>query len=179
MQLLEKNEIAQMIGNLGLFHQVKLMNKLSYISGVEPFDRLVQEKKTFSPKLTTNLLMRKGGLEIQISNGSQQFYAAIPFQNLNDIVLEDKEQILLRKERSVLGKAMLRGNLLDPLGRLQNIFTDLIPHKGGIKAPDLYLSFSFQDDNNCNRMIILSCMYKNKLHVSNFLCSHLCEYYKV
>jgi hypothetical protein len=169
MNTLKTNEELDIeLGKANVWIPQELTSKLDYISGIEEFDNF---KENTSVKPSINLTVRPNGLEISMIKlkGFKLLHAKIGLSNsfLKSIILEDKDQIFEKKEKSVIGRAIVGGILLGPLGAIIGGTSGIGEKEQKAKMPDLFLTIVF-DNNGEEYFINFSLSYKRKNDVVFF-----------
>lgn len=109
----EENELKDMIG-VGDFFQIR---GGSYMGGVDEIDTLMEQNKTLSPDI--NFRMHSEGISIAFTFGVfESRYLAIPYKKITTWTIEEEDEIIKKVDKSVIGRALLGGLLLGPLGAM-------------------------------------------------------------
>jgi len=89
---------------------------LSYLSGIDVFNTV----RDANPKLPAHfdIIMRKDGIELAMMYGFKSTSVGIALSDIMAVELKLPEEIVTEKERSVLGRAVIGGVLLGPVGML-------------------------------------------------------------
>jgi hypothetical protein len=173
MKILKSDEVDSILGKNSFFKQAPaITQKIEYVSGVDCYDDLIDPSLVFKAIRLMNLAAKPNGLLLQLTQGFKNYYVALTNDEIKSIHLEDKEQVYSKKERSVVGRAIVGGLVLGPLGAVVGAASGL---KDGVKKgemPDLLLSITKHDDS----IVVLSCKYKHKIDVHNFLLKNFKQY---
>src|SRR5258708_21762479 len=118
MKLQSKEEISSVLGKYGLFESVKykLLNKIGYLGGVQNFDLKLASKKRNEYFLTFEA--RPNGLEIVVTITFVNYRIGILNDYIEFFVIEPQQQIIDKKDKSIVGRALLGGVLLGPVGAI-------------------------------------------------------------
>ena len=180
MELLTKKELNEKLGKPNIWMPKKTINLFYYLGGVESFDDKIDAKSIFSVPNIADFEIRSQGLVIKIMDKFKQHRIGIEYNKIVSINLEDKEQIYEKKEKSVVGRAVVGGLLLGPLGALVGGMTGL---KDGIKKgdmPDLVLSIEIgKNENDIEKMIMFSCKYDKRTDVIQFFKKNMTDKFSV
>ncbi len=177
MQLIHKNQLDDFLGKRG-FSRKQLVGKLTYASGIPEIDDILGGKSFIDIPCLVNIVKRENGIEIGIMRNFRRYFTGIQFESLIQIALEDKNQIVERKEKSVIGRALLGGLVLGPVGAVIGGMTGLKDTKK-IILPDLILSIRHKIIEGIEEMLLLTCAYKNKKSVERFFRKNFAKYYNV
>jgi hypothetical protein len=169
--ILTKNQLDSQLGHKSKWFP-KILTGLSYISGLDFFDEIVSNKNDRWTKTSEiiNIHSRPNGIEIEILQNFKYNSIGINLENISAISLEDKEQMFEQAEKSVIGRAIIGGILLGPAGAIVGGISGVGSKEIKAKMPDLLLVLQFASGN---APIVLSCEYKKRSEVVNFLKKHL------
>lgn len=152
-----------------------LASKTNYLSGINEFDEFIENSKI---KPLTNLTIRPHGLEIYLRRlqGLKlvEVNIGLKFDDIISINIEDKEQIFEKKEKSIVGRALIGGLLLGPVGAIVGGMSGLGEKEQKAKMPDILIIISYME-NNSEENLLLSCNYNDKNQVIDFMKKHLAE----
>ena len=177
MKLLTKVDLDSTLGKESFWLPIRLVGDATYVSGVEAFDEIIDQKKsTLDLPQLVNLMVRPNGLEIQMMKGFKHYSVAIVKEEIQEISLEDKEQIFEQQEKSVIGRAIAGGLLAGPVGAIVGGMSGIGAKEVKAKMPDLLLSIQIKSQE---APIILACKYKNREKVDSFLKKNFTEVYTV
>ncbi|MAX81735.1 MAG: hypothetical protein CL843_16355 [Crocinitomicaceae bacterium] len=177
MELLTEKELTTELGKSGLFNTKKLAGQLHYIGGIQSLDEVIGEINFQVPNIC-NLEIKPKGLAFSVMHKFKTFRVAIPQEQITSITLEDKEQIFEKKEKSIIGRAIVGGVLLGGVGAVIGGLSGL---KDGVKKaemPDLLLSIELTNGSQ-KQVVVCSCKYKDKTKVIQFLESNFKEVFNV
>jgi len=174
MKCLTKDEANEEFGTLSFFQKngtQTLIAKIEYFCGVDLFD----ENKLFSSPVV--LYMRPKGLIIS-SLMKSKIQIGILDENINYIVIEHKENIVGKKDKSIIGRAVIGGVLLGPLGAIIGGMSGIGEKEIKSKAiPDNIVSISYKD-NLTDKIMSFSLSTKNFKATEEYFIRHYKNKYK-
>lgn len=115
MNFVEKSNLEAIIGKASFWNPKQVVNACEYVGGVPDLDLLIVEKDYFKARPLINFKHHEHGLEISFMFALKLYFLAIPNSSIESIVLE-KGGVIDVEERSVIGRAIVGGLLLGPLG---------------------------------------------------------------
>lgn len=115
MNFVEKSSLEAYIGKASFWNPKQVVNACEYVGGVFEIDSLIVEKDYFKARPLINFKHHEHGLEISLMFAFKFYYLAIPNTSIESIILE-KGDVIDVEERSVIGRAIVGGLLLGPLG---------------------------------------------------------------
>ncbi|NPV51659.1 MAG: hypothetical protein HPY60_10770 [Candidatus Methanofastidiosum sp.] len=168
MKLLDKNELKSNLGKENFWMPKRLVGKLSYISGIEPFDKLLGGKLFTEVIAVINLSYRTLGLQIEMMKNFKTYNTGITEGKIISIHLEDKEQLYEMKDKSVIGRAVIGGLILGPVGAIIGGMTGIGKKEVKSNMPEMILSISYESDDKEKNIILFSCKHKDRESVEMF-----------
>ncbi len=149
-EILDK-EIKETYGRVGFFSGTsKRLFELKLIGGEEFLENNLK-KGIGGTKLE---ILKNGSLEI--NTGSYHTSAVLDIEDLISITIEEQESVYEKKEKSIIGRALIGGLLLGPVGAVVGGMTGI--GKKTIKLsdlPDYLVSFKIYDRSLEKEKIIL------------------------
>ena len=167
MKILSKIELNSFLGKESMWVREILVDKVSYISGIPPFDKLLDGKLFTEVVALINFRCRPNGLQIQMMKGLKYHSVGILKKNILSINLEDKIQLYEQKEKSVIGRAVIGGLILGPVGAIVGGMTGMGKKEVKSNMPDLILSVSYKESDQ-EKIVLFSCAYKSRKAVEQF-----------
>ena len=172
-------EIDDLIGKANFWNPIRTVNLFHYVGGVEEFDEHIDPNSYWKAPNIADIEVRPNGLVLKMMHKFKIYKVAIKNNDLLTITLEDKEQIKVNKERSVVGRAVLGGILFGPVGAIVGGMTGLKQTIISAEMPDLLLTFSLGSNiENMEKAIIFSCKYKDKVKAYEFLSKNMPSKFK-
>lgn len=115
MDLVDKKELEPTIGKADFWNPKQIVGLCQYVGGISAVDSLNDAQGFFKAPPLFNFKVHEHGLEMSIMIGMKLRYVAIPTSAIESVELEIGGTIDI-EERSVIGRAVLGGLLLGPLG---------------------------------------------------------------
>jgi hypothetical protein len=117
MNLTDKGNLDAVIGKANFWNPKQIVGVCEYVGGIPEVDKLLDAKSFFNSPPLINFKVHKTGLEMSLMVGFKQSFVAIPLPSLESVILE-QGGIIDVEERSVIGRAVVGGLLLGPLGAI-------------------------------------------------------------
>lgn len=149
MKTITTEQQDNLVGEGSFWFPKRAPGTLTYLHGADGFDEIRADTAVKSP---FNLNLRPGGLAISIMHQFKKHYLAIPFAHLKSVSLETPAAILSKKEKSVVGRAVLGGVLLGPVGALVGGLSGLKEGTTVTKQPSL-LTIVATDDGELTYLV--------------------------
>jgi hypothetical protein len=115
MNLIEKKDLESAIGKADFWNPKQIAGICEYVGGLDDIDTLTDAQTYFKSPPLVSFKVHERGVEVAIITGFKIRYYAIPLNELLSVELEIGGTIDIQ-ERSVVGRAILGGLLLGPLG---------------------------------------------------------------
>lgn len=176
MQLLSKKDLVTKFGKTSMWGAKVNFASNTYIEGLPAFDQILEAGKN-NLMLSKNFtfIWRPKGLELNTSYGLGKYhYFGLTYNEIKSVSLENPEQIYEKKEKSVLGRAIIGGLLLGPAGAIVGGMTGL---KDGVKKsemPELLLTIDCVVDGS-DILLIFSTPFRHKQKQIDFFKNTLKE----
>ncbi|SFE85694.1 hypothetical protein [Thermoflexibacter ruber] len=115
MKILSTEDLNDNLGKENFWTPKRLVNKVSYISGIESFDTLLDGKLFTEVVALINLRYRPLGLQIEMMKGFKHYSVGIKEKDILSINVEDTEQLYELKDKSIIGRAIVGGLIMGPV----------------------------------------------------------------
>ncbi len=173
MRTYTKEEVKTTFGEYGVFSQKKLVGKMGYLIGVPPFD---DAKLLSTPKkgALNNVHVLPFGLTIEALKGFSYIRIGFPMDSIEYFVIEPQQVILEKKEKSVVGRAVVGGLLLGPVGALVGGMSGMGTKEVKVNndLPDNIVTMGYRESGE-SKQIVFALENKNLKEVTAFLEQHL------
>jgi len=168
MEILSKEALNNAIGKQSLWKsEISLICKLDYIRGIKGFDNLLNGKTIKEYGAVIHLIQHPKGLEIKLAESFNSNSAGLLFLNIKEVIIENKKSILVNKDRSIIGRAILGGLLMGPAGAIVGGLTGMKPAKKSL-VPDSIVLITYIENGNSEEQIFFSCKNEDTREVIDF-----------
>jgi Short C-terminal domain len=175
MTVKSKDEIVSQLGKYGILEAAdkRLLNKVGYLGGVPAFDEKLANKKRGEYLL--NFEIRPKGLEIKVDYVFTSTRIGLFPEQIDFFVIEPQKQIVEKKGKSIVGRALVGGILLGPVGAIVGGMTGIGNKDVRVTQVDNILSIKLNDPDT-----ILTFSVDNKYYndVESYLQKFFKEKYK-
>jgi hypothetical protein len=117
MNLTDKDNLDAVIGKASFWKPKVLIGACEYVGGILEVSQKLEANSFFKAPPLINFSVRENGLEVMLAIGFSRSYVAIPAPSIESVILELGGTIDV-EERSVVGRALVGGLLLGPLGAI-------------------------------------------------------------
>jgi len=180
MNILEKNQIDEMLGKYGFWNVKKDYSEdMQYLGGIPSIDKLIEDKKIDTKSAFVTLELRPKGLSLSLFYGLGKAEIGFYIDKLNFWTIEQQEEVVSKKSKSVIGRALLGGILLGPVGAVVGGMTGIGEKETKISASgiDNIVSISYSENDN-ETITLLNCSNKKVKNVFEYLKRNFGEKYK-
>ena len=167
MKILDKAELNKYLEKESTWTPKRLVSKLAYVSGITPFDELLNGKLFTEVVAQINLRFRPKGLQLEIMKGIKYYSVGILESDILSINLEGQNQLFEQKNKSVIGRAIVGGLILGPVGAIVGGMTGIGQKQVATNMPENLLSISFSE-NGEEKIILFSCKNKHRKDVETY-----------
>lgn len=170
MKTLTKTELQKQIGKKNFWNPKQTVNLCHYVAGIEGFDEKLDDTNTSKVLNIADFEIHSDGLAIKMMNKFKQSRVGVQDKRIIAITLENEKQIYEHKEKSVVGRAVVGGLLLGPIGAIVGGMTGLKDGQKKVKMPDLILSIEIgeNEDVDVERVLMFSLKFKSKDKINKF-----------
>jgi hypothetical protein len=119
MEPVLKYIVSEKLGKYGAFSFKggHTHNTLAYLNGIEYIDRLVASKEGSTHMGICKLTSRPNGVELEVLKGFNSYDCfALPFTEIQSWSIIKQERFTTSESKSVIGRALIGGLLLGPVG---------------------------------------------------------------
>lgn len=175
MLVIPEKDLNEILGKPGFWTPTQLVGSLDYQYGIEVFDEVKAASPSSLPN-PLNLKLRPNGLELSMMHKFKMRAVGLSFDDIVAIELEQPETIVIKKERSVIGRAVLGGVLLGPVGAIIGGMTGLQP---GQQSQTPAALFTLQTEHaGVSSFFVATVEAKHRAQVETFLQKHLMRFLK-
>ena len=177
MKEYKKDELNVAFGKKKLMSWT-LSGKVNYIGDIDFINTYVESKK-ITGKEIINFLQYPDGFVMEFFWNFSTIRLGIDLQSINYFVIEHQEQVVVQKNKSVIGRAILGGALFGELGAIVGGASGIGSKNVQLSDfPDNILTISFTE-NGKNDYLIFSVKNKNYKDVEKFFKSAFPKLYKM
>ena len=141
MHTIDKANLTAQLGKGSFWFPIRLTD-LTYCYGIDVLDQVRQAQPSTIPAPLT-ITCRPAGLELSILHKFSQHTVGLAYADLRRVAVEVPEEVVEQRERSVIGRAVLGGLLLGPLGAVIGGMSGLKPGSR-ISAGDALLTIEVE-----------------------------------
>jgi len=176
MKSVSKEELKSTLGAYGMFGKPKHLtfnSDTKYICGIKELDEKY-DKGELDYKVSNIIALEKrpNGIELSLMYGFGKTRFALLEQDINSWSIEKKEKLVEEKSKSVMGRAVIGGLLLGPLGAVVGAISGVGTKRieSALEGVENIIHLSV---NNNETQILLSFKDKKAKSVSSFLKSNI------
>lgn len=167
MKILNNSELNKYLEKESTWSPKRLIGKLTYVSGIEPFDELLDGKPFTEIISQINMRFRPKGFQFDILKGFKFHTVGILESDILSINLESQNQLFEQKNKSVIGRAILGGLILGPVGAIIGGMTGIGNEQVATSTLENLLSISFLE-NGQEKIMLFSCKNGHKKDVESY-----------
>jgi hypothetical protein len=179
MKILTDEEIDRNFGTENFLDPRRLeVPSLKYAGGIKSINEMLKHcdpnkclSQNILDKSNCSIHLTEKGLIITITTGWSKFKTGIHLEDINSWVIENQEEIIAKKYKSIVGRALLGGLLnlphMDPVGLEVGKITD--SGNKNVQYNILVCSIKGKNEGENEVMIFFSCQNKDLEIVHNFL----------
>ncbi len=163
MEIINSTAIHSIIGKpVSEYNNFTKLMCTQYAGGIEAFDTIINPESIFSKNIPTNIMEHYKGIEISIMHKFKLHRVPILFDQIVSAVVESKEEIIEKKERSVLGRSLIGGLVLGPMGAIIAGMTGLKTTDKLTYSPDIILTIVCKTSDEQERLLMFTCKQIDK-----------------
>ncbi len=184
MQIIDKNQLNDELGKFGMWSGKAgnaIISEVKYLGGIPDFDELVEKGKIdISVSNGISFEVRPKGLEVYIMSGFTSYRIGLLDEGINFWAFEPQKRLTEKKSKSILGRALVGGLLLGPVGAIVGGMTGIGDKESikSLKGIDNLLLISYTDENNKEYMLVFDCSNKKSKKVLDFFNKNYPKKYK-
>lgn len=171
MNILDKNQLDEKFGKFGMWSGKAgnaIIGEMQYLGGIPEIDQLIENKKIDPKVANVSLEMRPKGVEVYLMHGFNKTRVGLYSEKLNFWTIEQQQEVVAKKSKSVIGRALLGGVLLGPVGAVVGGMTGIGDKTVKVSDVDNIISISYSQ-NDKDTIILFSCSNKKVKKIYEYL----------
>lgn len=165
MKTIPKDQIESTLGKNGFAWFPKKISLLRYIQGIPELDAL-QESQPAIGKRELEITALPHGFEFSAKHNSKSIVVGISYTDVKQAAVENPEDIVTKKDRSVIGRAVVGGLLLGPVGAIVGGMSGLQEGKK-VESTDIIITLRVEQDAQ-EYFIVATVAKKYKILIDKF-----------
>jgi hypothetical protein len=170
MEILDKKTINDKFGSYGMFSGKggnALLNEVIYLGGIPSLDSIIEKNKVTSKGIYFEI--RPKGLEILMLNGFSTYRFGLYDEGINYWAFEAQKKITEKKSKSIIGRALVGGLILGPVGAIVGGMTGIGDKEKSksLSGIDNILSISYTE-NDIEYILLFECSDKKTKKVMEY-----------
>lgn len=184
MQIIDKNQLNAKLGKFGMWSGKAgnvIISEVKYLGGIPDFDELIENGKIdLSVTNGISFEVRPKGLEVYLISGFTNYRIGLLDEGINFWAFEPQKRLTEKKSKSIVGRALVGGLLLGPVGAIVGGMTGIGDKElsKSLKGIDNLLSISYTEKNDKEYLLVFDCSDKKSKKVLDFFNKNYPERYK-
>ena len=180
MKILEKKQLDNEFGKFTMWSGKAgnaIIGEMAYLGGIPEIDQLIENNKIEPENSYVSMEMRPKGVEINLTQGFKKTRIGLYNESFQYWTIEQQQEVVAKKSKSVVGRALLGGVLLGPVGAVVGGMTGIGDKEINASNVDNIISFLYSEKDN-DILILFSCSNKQIKKVLEFLKKNFGDKYK-
>ena len=158
-----------------------IVSQVKYLGGIPGYDQLI-ERGTLKLSLSNEITFatRPKGLEVYLIRGFEKLRVGLFSSRINYWAFEPQKKLIEKKSKSIVGRALVGGILLGPVGAIVGGMTGLGDKEvsASINGCDNVLSISYTHTDEKEYLLVFDCSDKKAKNVLGFFNRNFSDKYK-
>lgn len=170
MEVLDKKTINDKLGSFGMFSGKagnSLLYEVNYLGGIQSLDSLIEKINITTKGIFFDV--RPKGLELLMSYGFSSYRFGLFDEGINYWAFEAQKKITEKKSKSIIGRALVGGLILGPVGAIVGGMTGIGDKEKSksLSGIDNILSISYTE-NDKEYNLLFECSDKKAKKVFDY-----------
>lgn len=171
MKKYDKNQIDELFGKNPFFRKTKFpfLNDVKYLGGIQVFD----DGNIKIPASGVYFEAHPRGLQVYVITGFGKIRTGFFYEDFKSFVIESQESIYSSKSKSVVGRALIGGLLLGPVGAIVGGISGVGDKQvKNENTPENILTITINDEGT-ERLLLFEVKNKKVKEANDFFNFHL------
>ncbi len=170
MEVLDKKTINDKLGSFGMFSGKagnSLLYEVNYLGGIQSLDSLIEKNNITTKGIFFDV--RPKGLELHMLHGFSAYRFGLFDEGINYWAFEAQKKITEKKSKSIIGRALVGGLILGPVGAIVGGMTGIGDKEKSksLSGIDNILSISYTE-NDKEYILLFECSDKKAKKVLDY-----------
>lgn len=170
MEVLDKKTINDKLGSFGMFSGKagnSLLYDVNYLGGIQSLDSLIEKSNITTKGIYFD--KRPKGLEVHMLHGFSTYRFGLLEEGINYWAFEAQKKITEKKSKSIIGRALVGGLILGPVGAIVGGMTGIGDKEKSksLSGIDNILSISYTE-NEIEYILLFECSDKKAKKVIEY-----------